>query len=240
MNRLRFRPTFWATVVVVPALIVLVALGTWQAQRLHWKNNLIETRAARIAAPPVGLTEALAARDAGALAEIEYRPVTVRGDLRNDLAMRLHNRVRNGAAGGHLVVPVELADGQGTVMVDRGWMPVAMLGDLEPGAPGPAAIDGFVRIYAGQGAFVPDNEPDRNNWFFLDEAGMLAAAGLGGPVGFYVQAGPGAYVPDAFPQGSVPDINLRNSHLEYAVTWYALALVLAVIFVIFHLKRDET
>ena len=69
---------------------------------------------------------------------------------------------------------------------------------------------------------------------------MLAAANLSGPVGFYVQAGPNATPPGVYPVGSVPDVKLRNSHLEYAVTWYALAAVLVVIFVIFHWKRKET
>lgn len=236
---MRFRPTFWATAFAIPVLIVLVVLGTWQVQRLHWKNDLIETRAARVGAAPVAMADALAARDRDALAVIEYRPVTVTGTLRNDLAMRLHNRVRNGVAGGHMVVPLELAGAKGAVMVDRGWIPGEVLRNFAPGTPEAATIDGFVRLYSGQGTFVPDNEPANNNWFFLDEAEMLAAAGLGGSAGFYVQAGPNAGTPDAFPAGSVPDVNLRNSHLEYAVTWYALALVLVVIFVIYHLRRDE-
>ena len=50
-----FQPTFWATACVIPVLIVLVALGTWQVQRLEWKSQLIDNRAARITEPPVPL-----------------------------------------------------------------------------------------------------------------------------------------------------------------------------------------
>lgn len=233
-----FRPTLWATALALPALVVLLALGTWQVQRLQWKNELIDTRAARIGAPAVAASEL---RGPGAdPSTLEYRPITLAGRLRNDKAMILLNRVRGGRVGGHLVTPLELADGQGTVMIDRGWMGLSELRAFA-GAPDDAVtVDGFVRLYMPPGYFVPANEPAANNWFFMNEAEMLAAADLSGPVGFYVQAGPNNVPPGTYPAGSVPDVNLRNSHLAYAVTWYALAGVLVVIFVLFHWKRRET
>lgn len=234
---MRFQPTFWATALALPILIVLIALGTWQVQRLQWKNELIETRGERVGAAPVEITRALAAADD--LADLEYRPVTVTGELRNDRAMILLNRVHDGGAGGHLIAPLELANGLGTVMVDRGWMPLPDLRAFTATAGEPVTLDGFVRLYTVPGYFVPDNEPGANNWFFMDEAEMLATANLSGPVGFYIQAGLNATPPGVYPVGSVPDVNLRNSHLEYAVTWYALAAVLVVIFVVFHWRREE-
>ncbi len=234
---MRFQPTFWATALALPMLIVLIALGTWQVQRLEWKNDLIETRTARVGVAPVEITEALASADD--MADIEYRPVTVSGALRNDRAMILLNRVHDGGVGGHLIAPLELANGLGTVMVDRGWMPLPDLRAFTAAAGEPVTLDGFVRLYAEPGFFVPENEPGANNWFYMDEAGMLATANLSGPVGFYIQAGPNATPPGVYPLGSVPDVNLRNSHLEYAVTWYALAAVLIVIFILFHWKRNE-
>jgi len=235
---MRFRPTFWATALALPALIVLLALGTWQVQRLAWKNELIETRVTRVQAAPVEPAALLAG--GFDVSTVEYRPITVTGILRNDRAMVLLNRVRGGRVGGHLIVPLELADGRGTVIVDRGWMPLPALRAFAAGPEADTRIDGFVRAYVMPGYFVPANEPAANNWFFMHEAGMLTAAGLSGPVGFYVQAGPAASPPETFPAGAVPEVNLRNSHLEYAVTWYALAAVLAVIFVVFHWRRDET
>ena len=235
---MRFQPTFWATALALPVLIVLVVLGTWQVQRLQWKNELIDTRAERVGAPPVEIAEALAA--ASDLAEIEYRPVTVSGQLRNDRAMILLNRVHDSRVGGHLVAPLELESGLGTVMIDRGWMSLPELRAFTAAGGETVTLDGFVRMYTVPGYFVPENEPGGNNWFFMHEGEMLAAADLSGPVGFYVQAGPNATPPGVYPVGSVPDVTLRNSHLEYAVTWYALAAVLVVNFIIFHWKRKET
>lgn len=234
---MRFRPTFWATALALPILIVLISLGTWQVQRLQWKNDLIETRAARVGVAPVEITEALASADN--LADIEYRPVRVSGQLRNDRAMILLNRVHDTRVGGHLIAPLELANGLGTVMIDRGWMSQPDLRAFPATRGEPVTLDGFVRLYTAPGYFVPENEPGENNWFHMNEDEMLAAANLFGPVGFYIQAGPDAMPPGAYPVGSVPDINLRNSHLEYAVTWYAFAVVFLAIFVMFHWNRKE-
>lgn len=231
-----FRPTFWATVVAVPVFVILVGLGTWQLQRLAWKNDLIQTRTERIAAAPLTVDEALNATSPEA---VEYRPIELNGVLHSEHAYRLLNRVRDGRQGFHVVSPMVLEDGRGTVMLDRGWAPREMFDTPPEGAAAPVRITGYIRAYTEPGAFLPDNEPQNNNWFHMNEAQMLAAAGASGGVGFYVEAGPGAAAGEAYPVGAVPSVNLRNSHLEYVVTWYGLAAVLLVIFVVFHWRRGE-
>ena len=54
---------------------------------------------------------------------------------------------------------------------------------------------------------------------------------------FYVQRGPGVAAAGRYPAGGVPNVALRNPHLQYAMTWYALAVVLLVIYVVFHIRR---
>ncbi len=240
---MRFRPTFWATSLALPALIILIGLGTWQVQRLEWKNDLIDTRAARILKPPLSSTQLAAAQqgwtaDQG-LAQMEYLPVDLQGTYRGAASLRLLPRVRDGKQGYHLVSGFDAVGPLGTVLIDRGWVPLDIPVESIQTAAGPVRVEGFLRLFVEPGIFVPDNEPDANNWFFMQEGEMLGAASLEGSVGFYVQAGPGANPPGTYPEGAVPDVNLRNSHLEYAVTWYALAAVLVVIFVVFHWRREE-
>lgn len=233
---MRFRPTFWATVVFVPVFLLLIGLGTWQVQRLEWKTNLIETRTERISAPALDIAQA---RNAANPEMIEYRPISVSGLLRNDQPFRLLNRLYNGTQGAHLVVPMELSGGQGTIMIDRGWIPRGTDADLSRGPARSVTLNGFVRAYTEPGSFLPDNEPDANNWFHMNEAEMLGAAGLSDGVGFYVEAGPDSSPPGTFPVGAVPEVNLRNTHLQYAGTWYGVAGVLLVIFIVFHWRRDR-
>lgn len=237
-----FRPTFWATICTIPALAILVALGTWQLDRLEWKRELIAARAERIGAPPVGFDELARARAEGRLAALEYRPIAVRGRYAHERAMRLQNRTMDGAAGIHLVVPLTLEGGGGTVLVDRGWVPRDAPARLveEPG--GVIGVSGYVRLFHEPGAFVPHNEPAANVWFSMDEPAMRRVAGAGAgawePTGFYIQAGPDSGAAGALPVGETPAVELRNSHLGYALTWYGLAVVLAAIYAIYHWRRD--
>lgn len=234
---MRFRPTFWATVVFLPVFALLLALGTWQVQRLGWKNNLIETRVARISAPMLEISEAKAASSPDLN---EYRPIRLSGILQADHQFRLLNRLYEGTQGSHLIVPMVLDDDQGTIMVDRGWIPRGSLENISPTPSTPIILNGFVRAYTEPGAFLPDNEPDTNNWFHMTEPELLAAAELSDGVGFYVEAGPESSVSGIYPAGAVPDVNLRNSHLQYAGTWYSFAGVLLVIFIVFHWRRKPS
>lgn len=234
---MRFRPTFWATVVFLPVFGLLIGLGTWQVQRLDWKNNLIETRTARISAPALNIA---AARAATTPESIEYRAITLSGTLRNEYGFRLLNRLYNDTQGAHLVVPMVLDDGQGTIMIDRGWIPRGTVADLPEGTVERVTLNGYLRAYTERGAFLPENEPAANNWFHMNETEMLATAGLSDGVGFYVEAGPESSPPGAFPAGAVPDVNLRNPHLQYAGTWYGVAGVLLVIFIVFHWRREKS
>jgi surfeit locus 1 family protein len=43
--------------------------------------------------------------------------------------------------------------------------------------------------------------------------------------------------PDGLPIGGQTRVNLPNDHLQYAITWFALAVGLAVIYVVYHLRR---
>lgn len=240
---MRFRPTFWATALALPVLVILLGLGTWQVQRLQWKNELIENRTARISMPVVSpgalVGAGIATIDDSALATLEYMPVSLEGKFAPAAAFRLLPRVRNGQQGFHVVSFLDAGDPLGTILVDRGWVPLATSEDAFPAPTGRVRVAGFVRLFVKPGLFVPDNEPEANNWFFMDERAMRAAAGLPSkpPVKFYVQAGPNNTPSGLLPVGSVPDVNLRNSHLAYAVTWYTFAIIFVVIFVLFHWQR---
>lgn len=236
---MRFRPTFWPTVFTIPALLVLIGLGTWQLDRLQWKTALIAEIEGRIDAPPAPLTEVLAEagndRDA-----VQYRQVILTGSFRHDAEMYLAARSMNGNVGYHVVTPFDLADG-GTVLVDRGWVPPERKlpaqrpeGQVE----GEVTLEGVLRVPRAEKSWLqPDNEPHNNMWFWIDLPAMAEHARLGaagsGLVPVYVEAG-AAENPGGFPIGGQTRINLPNDHLQYALTWYALAVILAVIYVIYH------
>ena len=242
---MRFRPTFWPTVFTIPALLVLVGLGTWQLDRLQWKTALIAEIQARMSAPAEPLPDVLSETDQ-ALSAVQYRRVTLTGEFRHEDEMYLAARSMNGNPGYHVMTPFELSSGE-VVLVDRGWVPPERKlpaerpqGQVE----GEVTIEGLIRVPRAEKSWLqPDNEPQNNMWFWIDLPAMAEHARLGAmgsdlaPV--YVDAGAGEN-PGGYPIGGQTRVNLPNDHLQYAITWYALAIALAVIYVVYHRRPGDT
>ncbi len=208
-------------------MILLLGLGTWQLQRLHWKEGLIAAREAGMVAAPVPLPTTLAAA-----ATLEYRHVRVTGRFRHDRTLYLHAIAADGAPGYHVLTPLVLGDGA-VLMVDRGFVPPDRKDPATRAAAdasGEATVTGILRLPPAPGWFVPDNRPDRNEWFFIDLPAMAAAAKVGTVLPFYVDAD-ATPNPGGYPVGGQTVIDLPNNHLQYAITWYALAAALVVFYI---------
>lgn len=228
-----FRPAFWPTAIALPMLAALLALGTWQLYRLDWKRDLIARIEQRVNAPPVPLPVQIA--DPAAW---EYRRVVVTGTFLHERELHVLGHTRRGNLGYHVVTPLRRTDGGGLVLVDRGWVPSDR---KEPPARaegqvgGPTAVEGIVRLPWPQGLFVPDNDPARNIWFWTDAAAMERAVGAALPP-LLVEAGP-APNPGGLPVGGQTRLQIPNNHLQYAMTWYGMAVALVVIYVVWHRQR---
>ena len=85
----------------------------------------------------------------------------------------------------------------------------------------------------------PANDPAKNVWHYVDTLEMAAAAGLEMPVAeLYAVALPGQ-LPESGFRARQPGLDIPNNHLEYAITWFALAGILVVIFVLYHRRRGK-
>ena len=218
---------------------MLAGLGTWQLQRLDWKTDLIAERQARSQGPAIALPRVI--EDPAAL---EYTLVEVTGTFLHDKEMHLGARTRRGNVGFDVVTPMRLDDGR-DLLVDRGWVPLEKRGPAnrpQGQIEGSVTLQGLVRTGGWKGYdFVrPENTPEEDFYFWLDLPVMAARAGLENPVTeVYLAAGPEPN-PGGFPIGGQTRIEIPNDHLQYAITWYALALALAVIYFLFHYRRwDE-
>ncbi|MDN2566818.1 SURF1 family protein [Aquibium sp. A9E412] len=218
-------------------LVVLLGLGTWQVQRLAWKEALIARVDARVAQPPVALAD-LAAR-LGEPQALDYTPVRLAGRFLHEREMYVL-ATEAGQSGWHVYTPLVLdraAPFGDTVIVNRGFVPYDRRDPAtRPGSQpeGTVAIEGLARSAprGKPGALVPDNAPADGTYYWKEWPAMVRAAALdpADTVPFFVDAGPGGAA--ALPVGGVTRIAFPNSHLQYAITWYGLALALvAVVFV---------
>jgi surfeit locus 1 family protein len=232
--RTRWRSPMLAAILGILGLAILLGLGTWQVQRLHWKEGLLATIHTRINAQP----ETLAAvekrfRDTG---DVEYWPVTVQGHFLNDRE-RHFLATWQGASGFDVYTPLVLDDGR-IIFVNRGFVPydrkdpsTRKAGEVE----GEVSISGLARnpLSKKPSWFVPDDNVAENVFFWKDLKTMVASAGLSPArvLPFFVDAG-SAPNPGGLPVGGVTIIDLPNNHLQYALTWYGLAATLAGVLVI--------
>jgi surfeit locus 1 family protein len=231
-----FRPRLWPSVFTVPVLLLLIGLGVWQLQRLAWKEGLIAERQAATSAAPVPLPNSLAQARG-----MEFRHVFVSGVLRNDKEILVYAVPVVGEVGYDVLTPLVRADGR-VVFVNRGFVPVRLRDPAERAAgeiAGPVRIAGLLRLppRGKPNWFVPDNDPSRHRWFWVDLKAMAAADGLRRVMPFYVDAD-ATPNPGGWPRGGLTRVSLPNHHLQYALTWFSLAVALLVVYVLYH-RRTE-
>ena len=223
----RLRLLLWPGLMATTMLAVLLGLGTWQVQRLHWKRGVLAQIAHAEAAPAVPMPTDPA----------PYMKVQVTGRLRGELSATYGAEVRDTSSGPRLgtqlIVPLELEEGD-AVLVDRGWVP-----EQRPRAialpDGDVTVVGYVRPGDTPGLFSAPDSPATRQFYTLDPVAIGAALGLPRVSAFILVAmgpAPAERYPD--PARHLPQP--PNNHLSYAITWYGLAAALVVIFVLWARK----
>ena len=113
-----------------------------------------------------------------------------------------------------------------TVLVNRGFVPPARRDPAtRPGSltPGIVTVSGLLRLSEPDGGFLRANEPQAGRWYSRDVAAIAAAEDLPPPVAPYFIDAEAAPDPAALPVGGLTVVRFRNTHLTYALTWFALA-----------------
>ena len=182
--------------------------------------------------------------------EIEYRHVSARGRFHHDKEQYLYAPTPAGP-GWYVYTPLEIARGQ-VIWINRGSVPDAKKAPAtrpDGQVAGEVEVRGLVRLPARKGPFTPANDASGNLWYWPDIRAMTAAAFPGGsqkPTGgarrpavwpLVIEADARPEPPGGLPRGGVTRLNLPNRHLEYALTWYGLALTLIGVYLAFAVSR---
>jgi surfeit locus 1 family protein len=231
-----FHPRLVPTLFTIPALIILVGLGSWQVQRLHWKEGLIAQRDRMVAAPPIAPPQTLAEAE-----QNQFRHVADDGVLLNDKEIFLAAASEGGGSGYQVLTPLQEPDGR-IIFVNRGFIPLELKDPAKRAAgepSGPVHIAGLLRVPPAEKPtfFLPNNRPDLDLWFWVDLPAMAKAVGVPDTAPFYIDADKTPN-PGGWPQGGVTNLELPNDHLQYAITWFSLAIALVVIYVLYHRKNS--
>ena len=236
--RFQFRPVL--TVCVVLALGVLFALGSWQLHRLEWKRALVAKVEARVSAEPMPIDDVLERVAAGE--DMEYAPVRVSGVYAAAGDAKVFGTL-DGAPGYYLFSPLMRIEAKQSfdpvVYINRGFVPQTIdASEMSADGDGRALfVSGLFRqaeiLTPPSSWFRSTDESSDGYWFVRDPSRFAAAENM--PVG--------AYYIDSFavdgtqwPRGGTTRLNFRNSHLEYALTWFGLAGALFAVWVAMSVK----
>lgn len=241
MQRIRSAGLVWPLLLSLPALLILLGLGTWQMQRLAWKEDLIAKIEARAHAPSVSLAEI----EKGNRDAIEYARVRVRGTFRHDAEQLLWEPDPRQGPGYHVYTPLRLEDGR-FILVNRGYVTEALRSASsrpEGQVAGKVEVVGLLREPPARGLFNPDHDSKTGVWFWRDFDGMSRAAlgpEAGKAVHLFLDAEAQPANPGGWPRGGTTRLTLPNRHLEYALTWYGLAAALVAVLIAFMISRLRT
>ena len=231
---LRFRPLLAPTLWFLPGLALLIGLGVWQLQRLQEKEALIASVEAGMKAPPVPFDAALKQGEAA-----DYHHVQLIGHFLHDKELYVFSRGPMGAVGVDIVTPLVQDNGE-TVLVDRGFVPEALRNPATRAAgqvEGDIAVTGVLRQTQKPGMFTPAANRQARFWFVKDVPEMAAALGVAAPpVIVEADATPN---PGGWPLGGRTQIDFPNDHLQYAITWFGLALALTAVYLLYHRSKGR-
>ncbi len=221
------RRGLWALLVAgVCVVLVLTGLGIWQVQRRDWKLDLIEQVETRVKADPVA-APGPAEWPALTAATDAYRRVVVSGTFQNDRETLVQAVTERGP--GFWVLTPMVTDWGFTVLVNRGFVPSDKREAATRAAgqiTGETALAGLLRMSEPGGAFLRANDPAGGRWYSRDVAAIAEARGLGPVAPYFVDADATENM-GGLPIGGLTVIRFSNNHLVYALTWFAMAALLA-------------
>jgi cytochrome oxidase assembly protein ShyY1 len=230
-------------------LAVFVGLGVWQLQRRAEKHALIAALTERLAGDTVPLP--LPSQWSALSPEKdEFRRVSFTAAyprLPDAMVYSAGSAVREDISGPGTwaFLPARLASGE-TVVINAGFVANTMQDrGVEDRAVArlstdqPIMLTGYIRFPESAGLLTPAENPGKRLWFTRDHLAMAHRFGWGQVAPFYVD------LEKPVPQTGIPkpgplDVHLRDEHMQYAITWFSLAIAVAIAFIVWWRRQRRT
>jgi surfeit locus 1 family protein len=216
-----WRRLVWPGLTTLAMLLIMLGLGTWQLQRLAWKRALLAAIDTAEASPGQPWAPNLP----------PFSKVAVDGTIPPGppayYGTDLRQTPTGATLGSYLITPLRLAGGT-VILVNHGWVATAT---TAPPPGGTVHVEGYLRPGERRHWFSAADNPATRQFYTLDPAAIAATLGQAKvePV-VLVALGPAPVAGVPVPAATMP--RPPNDHLSYAITWFSLAAVLAVIFLL--------
>jgi surfeit locus 1 family protein len=256
-NRQQGSKRTWSGLLLLAPAGIAAYLGKWQLDRRHWKEDLIRERKSMFSSEDV--VELFSQQDALP----EYTRVNVSGVMLHSRTMFVGPRPRTIAGitkQGYLAVTplIDPKNEKRGALIIEGWVPASWRDGRSNLRPQHTSVRGIIHCGETPSQFVPDNEPDKGNWFSVKQEEMARYAGIEEcclveamtddkcavltaktnnlPTTMDILAGRGAMprIEETYPlprsMGDLMEFSVSpQDHLNYAATWFTLSSATAVL-----------
>ena len=242
--KLQFRPMPWLTTIVAIMMMILISLGVWQAQRLHWKIALLAEVEASVTAPPLtslaDLDRAIAAGEPVDFRRIAFHPALIRG------APIYHvYKSQSGGVFWDIFMPTE--DSRMSIFVRGQTIDSVQKADYVDEVPTGRLEDhirekyGYVRADHPMGRVESwvKSKPNRetNRWFKFNQDGSWGEAMPSSTrLSHYIEIAPGVTNAANLP---IRRPSIRNNHRDYMLTWFSFAGLLLIFYALIHRRAGR-
>ena len=231
-----FHPLPVLTIATFAALAVLISLGVWQLERREEKHALIAQIEARanMAPAPVEILFATGAYAA-------FRPTTALGTFDHARESYVYAPRTDGGPtrqGFKVLTPFDLVSG-GTILVDRGWVAETNkdpASRIQGQVKGEVEVAGMLYPAATPATFTPPPDLATRTFYIRDARAIAAAVAVTLLKPMILEA---ANAVAGGPKPMPSRLDIPDNHLNYALTWFSLGLVLVVIYLRYHVVRGR-
>lgn len=235
-GRRQFRPAAWSVALTGVGVVLFLVLGNWQLERAAFKESVRSTYEQRLALDYQGLDLSLARAD------MEYRKLRLRGRFDNAHSFLLDNQVYQGQAGYHVLTPLQLADSDRVILVNRGWAAWGPSREAAPDIPAPidaqsvtgiASFPSEPTLQLGRHEFSAQ-WPQLITWIDIESLRVQYSNRLLPFVLWQAPEQPGHFVREWNPLWLPPE-----KSRAYALQWFLFAVLAIVLFIVLNLRKIE-
>ena len=240
MGRYSLRFIF-GTGLVLLTIVILVILGLWQLKRYEYKLNYTHQILNLDPKSFAPIEEIIV--NLKYIPDVNFVKVRLKGIFHHDLSIDLIPRTLHGQTGAHVYTPFLIIPSGHMIMVNRGWVPEKKDHLKFYQQTGAVEIFGYLQQPTLPGWMTPDNVADKKAWYYLDLEAMQDVIAADRPeigkkmLPFYMISMEKPHR-DEFPKPIDVMTMVKNNHFGYALTWFSLAIALAIMY-IFYLRNNR-
>ncbi|SET12096.1 surfeit locus 1 family protein [Nitrosomonas marina] len=230
----QFKPKLWAWIVTAGMVVIFLELGKWQLSRADERNERHQQLEQLSNEPVVNIPDSRITME-----DFLYRQVEVRGRYRPEFTIYLDNKTYKGQAGYHVLTPLQIANSEWHVMINRGWIATGYDRSELPEVPvdtGETIITGTV--VSPELRMLELAEPDTSGtvWINFDLERFQQASNLVMQPIMIQQTG---HIKDGLIRDWKKADSGASKNIGYAIQWFSLAITTIIIFLVLNVRRSN-